>query len=97
MMEQLSTIDEGEDEVQLLGRLEREFQGDNEWTIDFGEYSPFGQGMGDFRPRDDVCFSNSFESVDSECVTFTDLHYLTVSLGWGGLKENLPFRMILFR
>jgi len=83
MMEQLSTIDESEDEVQLFGRLEREFERDNKWAIDFGEYGPFGQGMGDFRPRDDVCFPNSFESVDSEGIPFTDLHYLIVSLGLG--------------
>jgi hypothetical protein len=93
-MEQLSTIDEGEYEVQLFSRLEREFEGDNEWTIDFGEYGPFGQGMGDFRPRDDMGFPNSLECVDSECVAFTDLHYLIVSLD---LRMDLPFRMILFR
>jgi len=59
-MEQLSTINESEYQVQLFSRLERKFEGDNEWTIDFGEYGPFGQGMGDFRPRDDMGFPNSF-------------------------------------
>jgi len=42
VMKKLSTIDEREHKVQLFGRLEREFERDNEWTIDFGEYSPFG-------------------------------------------------------
>ena len=94
MMEQLSTINESEHQVQLFGRLERKFERDNEWAIDFGEYSPFGQGMGDFRSRDDVCFPNSLECVDSECVAFTDLHDLIVSLDLG---MDLPFRMILFQ
>ena len=35
--------------------------------------------MGDFGSRDNVSFSDSFESVDSECVPFTDLHNLVVS------------------
>jgi Fe-S-cluster formation regulator IscX/YfhJ len=39
-------------------------------------------------------FPNSFESIDSEGVAFTDLHYLIVSLD---LRMDLPFRMILFQ
>jgi hypothetical protein len=89
MMEQLSTINEGEYEVELLGRLEGKLEGDNEWTIDFGEYGPFGQGMCDFRSRDDMGFPNGFESVNSERVAFTDLHYLIVSSDskWTCLSE----------
>jgi hypothetical protein len=64
MMKQLSTIDERQYEVELFSRLEREFKGDNKWTIDFGEDSPFGQSVGDFGSRDDVGFSNRLEGVD---------------------------------
>jgi hypothetical protein len=97
VMEQLSTVHEGEYEVQLFSRLEGEFEGDNEWTIDFGEYSSFGQGMGDFRARDDMGFPNSLECVDSECVAFTYLHDLIVSfvLGDGLAFPNDPFPMTL--
>ena len=35
--------------------------------------------MGDFGSRDNVGFSDGLESVDSECVAFTDLHNLIVS------------------
>jgi hypothetical protein len=93
-MEQLSAIDESEYQVQLFGRLERKLEGDNEWAIDFGEYGPLGQGMGDFRPRDNVGFPDGLEGIDSEGVAFTNLHDLIVSLDLG---MDLPFRMILFR
>jgi hypothetical protein len=94
VVEQLSTIDESEYQVQLFSRLERKLEGDNEWTVDFGEYGPFGQGMGDFGSRDDVGFPNGLEGVDSECVAFTYLHDLIVSLYLG---MDLPFRKILFQ
>ena len=65
MMEKLSAIDESQYEVQLFGRLEREFEGDDEWAIDLGEDGPFGQSVGDFGPRDNVGLSDGFESVDT--------------------------------
>jgi len=41
MMEQLSTVDEGQHQVQLLWRLERELEGHNERVIDLGQHGTF--------------------------------------------------------
>ena len=38
MMEELPSINKGEDKVKFLGRLKRELQGDDEWIVDLGKY-----------------------------------------------------------
>jgi hypothetical protein len=34
MMEQLAAIDEGENQIELFGRLERKLERDDKWVID---------------------------------------------------------------
>ena len=68
MMEQFSTVDESQYKIQLLGRLEGEFQGHDEGVIDLGQDGSLSKGMCDFRSRDDVCFTDSFQGVNPMCV-----------------------------
>jgi hypothetical protein len=75
-MEELASVDEGEDDVELLGRLEGELEGNDEGVVDLGEDGTFGEGVGDFGPRDDVGLSDGLESVDPHGVAFTNLHDL---------------------
>lgn len=76
VVEQLSSVDECQYEVQLLFRLEGEFQRHNERAVDLGEHGPLGECMRDFGTRDNVRLSNRLESVDSESVPFSHLHNL---------------------
>jgi hypothetical protein len=78
MMEQLSPIDESQDQIQLFRGLEGKLEGYDERIVDLGEYGPFSQGMGDFGSSDNVRFSNRLEGVDSEGVSFTNLHDLGI-------------------
>lgn len=63
MVEKLSAIDESQDKIQLLWRLERELERYDEGVVDLGEDGPLGESMCDFRSRDDVGFADGFEGV----------------------------------
>lgn len=76
MVEELSTVDERQDEVKLLLGLEGELEGDDERVVHLREHRPFGQRVRDFRPRDDVGFADRLEGVDPHRVALADLHDL---------------------
>jgi len=65
MVEELSTVDKGQNKIQLLWRLERELQRNDEGVVDLGQNRPFGKSMRDFGSGNDVCFANGLEGVDS--------------------------------
>lgn len=75
-MEELSTIDESQDEVELFGRLERELERYDERVVDFCQDSPLRQRMRDFRSSDDVGFPDGLQGVDPERVSLPNLHDL---------------------
>jgi hypothetical protein len=64
MVEQLSTVDECEDQVQLFRRLEGELQGNDERVVDLCQHRSLCKGMGDFGPGDDVRLADRLEGVD---------------------------------
>ena len=72
MMEQLASIDESKNKVELLGRLERELQWNDERIVDLGEHGSLGQGVSDLRSRDNVCFSYSLEGVDTSGIVLSE-------------------------
>jgi hypothetical protein len=80
VVEQLATVDERQDQVQLFGRLERKLEGHDERIVDLGEDGPFGESVGDFRPGDDVRFPDRLQGVDSQRVSFTNLHDLVFGI-----------------
>lgn len=86
MMEELSTVDKGENEVELLGILERELEGDDEGVVDLSKHRAFGECVSDFRARNNVGFANGLERVDSRSVFFANLHDLEQS---GSLSVSL--------
>jgi hypothetical protein len=65
MVEKLAAIDESQNEVELLWRLERELERYDERVVDLGEDRSFGERMRDFGSRDDVSFADGLKSVDS--------------------------------
>ena len=65
MVEELSAVDKRQNKIQLLWRLEREFQWNDEGVVDLSQNRPFGESMRDFGSGNDVCFANSLEGVDS--------------------------------
>lgn len=76
VMEQLSSVDEGEDEIKLLLGLERELEGYDERVVDLSEDGSFREGVDDFGTGDDVGLSDGLESVDSRGITLSNLHDL---------------------
>jgi hypothetical protein len=68
VVEQLSTIDKCENKVQLLGRLEREFQRNNERVIDLCQHGSLCKGVGDFGSGDDMSLADGLEGVNSACI-----------------------------
>jgi hypothetical protein len=48
VMEELSTVHKGQHQVQLLGRLERELEGHDEWIVDLRKHGSFGKRVGNF-------------------------------------------------
>lgn len=70
MVEELSAINESQDKVEFLRRLEREFQGDNERVVDLGEYRSLSKCVCDFGSGNDVGFADGFQGVYSVRVTF---------------------------
>lgn len=76
MVEKLASVDKRQNEVELFFRLEGKLEWDDEWTVDLCEDGTFCQGVGDLGSGDDMSFSDSFESVNSESVSFSYLHDL---------------------
>jgi hypothetical protein len=72
MVEQLPTIDITEDEVKLLGALERRLEGHDEGRSDLSENGTLGEGVNDFGARDDVRFADRFEGVDAHSTPQTE-------------------------
>lgn len=64
MVEQLSAVHKRQYEVQLLGRLEREFQRNNKRIVDLRKNRPLGKCVCDFRSRNNVSLANCLEGVD---------------------------------
>lgn len=68
VVEQLASVDKGQHKVQLLWRLEREFERYNEGVVDLGQNRSLGERMCDFGARDDVSLADGLQGVDSMCV-----------------------------
>lgn len=86
VMEQLSSVDKREDEVELLLGLKRELEGNDEGVVDLGEDGSLGEGVDDLGTGDDVRLSDRLQRVDSGGVALSDLHDLqkeqSRSEGW---------------
>lgn len=65
VVEQLSTVDECENKVQLLRRLEREFQGNDERIVDLCQHGSLCKGVRDFGSGNNVSLANCLQGVDS--------------------------------
>lgn len=65
VVEQLSAVDECENQVQLFRRLEREFQGNDERIVDLCQHRSFCKGVRDFRPGDNVSLADRLEGINS--------------------------------
>lgn len=65
VMEQLTAIYEGKNQVELLRRLEGKLQGYDEGIVDLRKHRPLCKGVCDFRPRNNVSLSDRLEGVDS--------------------------------
>ena len=50
MVEKLSAVDKSENKVELLGRLERKFERDNEGVFDLCKHRTLRESMSDLRP-----------------------------------------------
>ncbi len=74
MVEELASVDEGKDEVELVWALEGEFERYDERIVDLGEDGSLGEGVRDFGTRDNVRFADGLESVDTRCVSLSHLH-----------------------
>jgi hypothetical protein len=64
VVEQLSTIDECQNKIQLFRRLEGEFQRNDERIVDLCQHRSLCQGVGDFGSGDDVSLADRLEGVD---------------------------------
>jgi hypothetical protein len=69
VMEQLSTIDKRQNEVELLWRLEGELERYNERVVDLRQNRSFGKCVGHFGPRNNVSFPNRLERIDTMRIT----------------------------
>ena len=76
VVKELSAIDEGEDEVEFLGVLERELERDDERVVDLGEDGALGEGVRHLGPRDNVRLADRLERVDPPRVLLAHLHHL---------------------
>ena len=88
VVEQLATVDKREDEVELLGILERKLERYDERVVDLREHCSFGEGVRHFGSRHDVRFADRLERVDSARVLLAHLH---------DLREKTQTRVSLFR
>ena len=65
VVKQLASIDECKYKVELLRRLEGEFERDDERVVDLCENGAFCEGVGNFGTRYNVRLTNRLERVDS--------------------------------
>jgi hypothetical protein len=65
MVEEFAAINESEDEVELLRRLEGELEGDDEGIVDLGEDGALSEGVCYFGAGDDVRLADCLERVDT--------------------------------
>ena len=78
MVEEFSAIHETHHEVQLVGGLEGEFKGDDEWIVHQSENGPLGKDVCNLSgARGDVGFPDRLESVYPLSVFFPHLHHLS--------------------
>ncbi|KAI6752008.1 hypothetical protein HG531_006704 [Fusarium graminearum] len=63
--------------VQTFQSTEKFGSWHNEGVVDLCQHGPFGECVGDFRPRDNVCLADCLEGVDSVRVLLAHLHDLT--------------------
>jgi hypothetical protein len=63
-------------QIQLLFRLETEFQGNDERVVHLSQDESFCQGVRDFIAADNVALSDGLESIDARRITLSDLHDL---------------------
>ena len=78
VVEQLAAVHERQDQVELLGVLERKLERDDERVVDLREDGPFGERVRDFGPRHDVRLADRLERVDPTRVLLADLHDLPI-------------------
>lgn len=69
-MKQLPSVNKRENEIQLLWRLEREFEGYNERIVDLRKNRTLGERVRNFGPINNVGFSNRFQGIYTACITF---------------------------
>lgn len=71
-MKQLSSVNKCENKIQLLWRLEREFERYNERIVDLRKNRTLGERVRNFGPINDVGFSNRFQGIYTACITFPE-------------------------
>lgn len=71
MMKQLAPVDEREDEVKLLRRLEREFQRYDKRIVDLCQNGTFSERMVNLRTRDNMGFTDGLKSINSLSVALS--------------------------
>ncbi len=64
MMEEFSTIDDCEDQVELFG-LEAELNRHNEWTVHLSEHESFGESVLYLISVNNVCLPYGLEGIDT--------------------------------
>ena len=78
VVEELPAVHETHHEVQFVGGLEGEFEGDDEWVVHQSENGPLSKDVSDLSgSRGDVGFSDRLESIDTLRVLFANLHDLS--------------------
>jgi hypothetical protein len=70
VVEELSAVHECENKVQLLRRLEGEFEWHDERVVDLGKNRTLCQGVGNFGAGDDVGLANGLEGIDPVGILF---------------------------
>lgn len=64
VVEQLSTIDKGQNEIQLFRRLEGEFQRNDERVVNLCQHRSLCQSVSNFGSGDNVSLANCLEGVN---------------------------------
>ena len=78
VVEELAAVHETHHEVQFVGSLEGEFEGDDERVVHQSENGPLGKDVSDLSgSRGDVGFSDRLESVYPLSVLLPHLHHLS--------------------
>lgn len=76
VVEQLAAVHKRQDEIELLGVLERKLERDDERVVDLRKDGSFGERVRHFRPRHDVRLADRLERVDPTRILLADLHDL---------------------